>query len=194
MTSWAAPAYQRGSSGSGALRIAVALLGLATVIVGVVLLLDPVAAARTLAVLLGIGFVLAGLLEIAVGWELPGRWASVVLGGILVLAGLLAVVWPGVTLWVLALITGLSLLLHGAGQIALAVAARRVVRSWRWLALAGAAGVVVGVLALAWPKATVAVLSVILGAQVTVLGLLLLAAAFTSSGRPTRLRGAEPEW
>jgi uncharacterized membrane protein HdeD (DUF308 family) len=50
-----------------------------------------------------------------------------------------------------------------------------------WLALAGAFNVVVvGVLALSWPEATVAVLSVILGAQIVVFGLLLLA-AFTDS-------------
>jgi len=165
------------------MRIATGLVGLATVIVGVVLLFNPVGAARTLALLLGLAFVLGGLLEIAVGWDSHSRWASVVLGGILVVGGILALFWPGVTLWVLALVTGLSLVMHGIGRIVLAVMARHEIQGWPWLALAGALGVLFGVLALAWPGATVLVLSLVLGAQVTAFGLLLMAAAFLPSAR-----------
>ena len=173
------------------MRIATLLVGLATVIVGVVLLFNPVGAARTLALLLGLAFVLGGLLEIAVGWDSRSRWASVVLGGILVVGGILAMAWPGVTLWVLALVTGLSLVLHGIGRIVLAVMARHEIQGWPWLALAGALGVLFGVLALAWPEATVLVLSLVLGAQITAFGLLLMAAALLPSARkPTAPTGA----
>ena len=173
------------------MRIATALVGLATVIVGVVLLFNPVGAARTLALLLGLAFILGGLLEIAVGWDSRSRWGSVVLGGILVAGGILAIVWPGVTLWVLALVTGLSLVLHGIGRIVLAVMGRHEIQGWPWLALAGGLGVFFGVLALAWPAATVLVLSLVLGAQITAFGLLLMAAAFLPSARrPTAPTGA----
>lgn len=165
------------------MRIATLLVGLATVIVGVVLLFNPVGAARTLALLLGLAFVLGGLLEIAVGWDSRSRWGSVVLGGILVVGGIVAMAWPGVTLWVLALVTGLSLVLHGIGRIVLAVMARHELQGWPWLALAGALGILFGVLALAWPEATVLVLSLVLGAQITAFGLLLMAAALLPSAR-----------
>src|ERR687894_28885 len=95
--------------------------------------------------------------------------------------GILAMVWPGVTLWTIALITGLSLLAHGIGRIVLAVATRHEVPHWPWLVLAGAFGILFGVLALAWPEATVLVLSLVLGAQITIFGLLLMAAAFLPS-------------
>src|SRR3954470_7936403 len=99
----------------GAGRTVMAVLGLAAVVVGVVLLFNPVAAARTLALLLGLAFVIGGLLEIAVGWDAEKRrWGSFALGAVLVVGGVLAAVWPGVTLFPLALITGLSLILHGA--------------------------------------------------------------------------------
>jgi uncharacterized membrane protein HdeD (DUF308 family) len=166
------------------MRVAVSVIGLATIVVGIVLLFNPVAAAHTLALLLGLAFVLGGLLEIGIGWESGSRMGSVVLGGILIVGGLLAMVWPGVTLWTIALITGLSLVAHGIVRIVVAVAARHEITGWLWLALAGAFGVLFGVLALAWPEATVLVLSLILGAQVTIFGVLLLAAAFLPSGTP----------
>jgi uncharacterized membrane protein HdeD (DUF308 family) len=168
-------------------RVAVGLLGLATLVIGVVLLFNPVAAARTLALLLGLAFVVGGLLEIAVGWDAEKRrWASFALGAVLVIGGVLAVVWPGVTLLTLAWITGLSLIVHGAARVGLAVVARHETSSWGWLALAGAVNLLIGVLAIAWPQATVFVLSLVLGAQVTVFGVLLLVAAFLHPGSPER--------
>jgi uncharacterized membrane protein HdeD (DUF308 family) len=174
-------------SASTGMRIAVAVLGLATVVVGVVLLFDPVKAAHTLALLLGAALIVSGLLELAVGWRSRSRsrGGTVVLGGILVVGGLLAMAWPGVTLQAIALITGLSLLAHGIGRVVLAVATRREVRGWPWLALAGAFGILVGVLALVWPDVTVRVLCFVLGAQVTAFGLLLMAAAFLPYGTTT---------
>src|SRR4051812_38482760 len=158
-------------------RVAAGVCGVATVVIGVVLLFNPVAAARTLALLLGLAFVVGGLLEIAVGWAAEKRrWLTVALGAILVIGGILAVVWPGVTLTALAWITGLSLIIHGAARVGLAVVLRSETPSWGWLALAGAVNVLIGVVAIAWPQATVLVLSLILGAQVTVFGVLLLVA------------------
>ncbi|MGY1605406.1 HdeD family acid-resistance protein [Geodermatophilus sp. SYSU D00815] len=165
-------------SRSGGLRVAVGLLGLAALVVGVVLLFDPAAAARSLAWLVGISLVVGGLLEFAVDRSTGHRGATLLLGGVLVVGGVLAVVWPGVTLWTLALITGLSLVVHGAARVGLAVVGRREVDGWGWLLLAGAVNLLVGVVAIAWPAATVLVLSLVLGAQVAAFGLLLLIAAF----------------
>jgi len=172
-----------GATGHSGLRVAVGVLGAATAVVGIVLLFNPVAAARTLALLMGLAFVLGGVLEIAEGWDTRWRWASAALGAVLVIGGLLAVVWPGITLWVLALITGLSLIAHGVGRIGVAVTGRDEIKGWGWLAAAGAFGLILGVVALVWPQATVLVLSLILGLQVTVFGLLLLAAAFWHPAR-----------
>src|SRR3954465_2946550 len=70
MTASVSSAYAGASpSHHTGLRIAVGVLGAATVVVGVVLLFNPVAAAHTLALLIGLSFVLGGLLEIAAGWE-----------------------------------------------------------------------------------------------------------------------------
>ncbi|MGZ4621794.1 MAG: DUF308 domain-containing protein, partial [Blastococcus sp.] len=52
---------------------------------------------------------------------------------------------------------------------------------WGWLVLAGAFNVLVGILALAWPQATIVVLSLILGAQIIVFGICLVVFAFAGS-------------
>jgi uncharacterized membrane protein HdeD (DUF308 family) len=158
-----------------------AVFGVAAVLVGGFLLFNPFAAARTLALLLGLALVIGGCLEISLSWDSDRRAPGIVLGAILVVGGLLAVFWPGVTVWTLAVLTGVSLLAHGIGRIALAFMARSELSGWGWLALAGAFNIVVGILALAWPEATVLVLSLILGFQVLAFGVLVLISAFLGS-------------
>jgi uncharacterized membrane protein HdeD (DUF308 family) len=162
-------------------RVALGLLGLAALVVGIVLLFHPVTAAHALALLIGLGFVLAGLLEAATGWAAGRRVGTLVLGAMLVIAGILAATWPGVTLATLALIAGLSLIAHGVARIGLAMVARHEISGWGWLVAVGAVNVLIGVLAIAWPQATVLVLSLVLGIQVALFGLVLLAAAFLQS-------------
>jgi uncharacterized membrane protein HdeD (DUF308 family) len=102
----------------------------------------------------------------------------VVLGGILILGGVLAVVWPGISLATLVLITALSLILHGIGRVGIAVVARAEIPGWGWLVAAGAVNVLVGVLALLWPEVTVRILAFLLGLQIVLFGVLLVATAF----------------
>ncbi|MBB3084489.1 HdeD family acid-resistance protein [Geodermatophilus sabuli] len=183
MTANVSSPYAAAPAGHTGLRVAVGLLGLAVVVLGIVLLFNPVAAARSLALLVGLAFVVGGLLEIAVGWDAERhRTGSLVLGAVLVVGGVLAVFWPGVTLWTLVLITGLSLIVHGAGRAGLAVVARREIPGWGWLVALGAVNVIVGVLAISWPQATVLVLCIVFGLQVAFLGVALVAAAFWRPG------------
>ena len=175
-----APSARRTGMG----RTGMAVFGAAAVVVGGVLIFNPYAAVRTLALLLGLSLVVGGLLEIAAGWDSDRRLSSTVLGALLVLGGLLTAFWPGVTLWTLAVLTGLSLLVHGVTRIALAFVGRAKIPHWGWLALAGAVNVVFGVLALSWPGATVVVLSLILGFQIVAFGAALLVGAFSGSRSP----------
>jgi uncharacterized membrane protein HdeD (DUF308 family) len=137
-------------------RIAIGILGAAAVVVGVVLLFNPVSAARTLALLFALALVVGGLLEIAAGWNSGHRGGAIFLGAVLI---------------------------NGAARIALAVGERDRDPHWGWTALAGAVNLLVGVLVLVWPEATVVVLSLILGLQIIMFGLLLVVAAFASPGR-----------
>jgi uncharacterized membrane protein HdeD (DUF308 family) len=162
---------------SGTGRVLVAVLGAAAVLVGLFLLFNPFAAARTLALLFGLAMVISGALELAVGWDSDRRGPSIALGAVLIIGGILAAVWPGVTLWTLALIVGLSLILHGGARLFLAFSADGPRGERGLLALVGAFNILVGILALVWPEATVLVLSLIFGAQVLVFGILVVVAA-----------------
>jgi uncharacterized membrane protein HdeD (DUF308 family) len=166
---------------SGLARIGVGVFGAAAVVLGVFLLFNPYDAASTLAWLVGAALLVGGCIDIAQGWGADGRSTSALPGVLLVLGGLVALFWPDATLWTLAVLMGLSLLLHGLMRLGLAIAGRKEIHRWGWLALAGAINVVVGIIALAWPAATVAVLSLILGFQMLFFGLVLLVAAFSGS-------------
>src|SRR6185312_12629168 len=170
---------------SGGARAAVAVLGILAILVGGFLLFHPYSAARTLALLVGLALVVGGCLEAVEGWDSGRRGGALALGVILVLGGLLAAFWPSATLWTIALITGLSLILHGIGRLALAFMARHEIHGWGWLAFAGAVNVLIGVIAIAWPEATILVLSLILGAQILIFGVILTVVAFWA-GRGSR--------
>jgi uncharacterized membrane protein HdeD (DUF308 family) len=172
-----APPAKRGKG----LRLAAGIVGVAVVLLGGTLLLHPYEAARTLALLIGLALVVGGCFEIGVAWDAHRRLLHVLPGVILVVGGVATAFWPGITLWTVAVLTGLSLILDGVGRVALAVAGRGESAGWRWLAVAGALNVVVGVMAIAWPEATVLVLSVLLGLQIIGFGLVLVVAALVGS-------------
>jgi len=135
--------------------------------------------------LLGLSLVIAGCLEVALGWESGRRASAILLGAVLIVGGVLAAFWPEATVWTLAVLTGVSLLVHGLIRLGVAVIARAEIPGWGWLALAGAVNIVVGIIALVWPEATVVVLAVILGVQVLLFGVLVLVAAFAGSRSTT---------
>lgn len=172
---------------SGARRLGIAVLGVATVVVGLFLLFHPYSAARTLALLIGAGLVVGGVLEMTAAWRAPHRGPWMALGAALAIVGVIAAFWPRLTLGALALLTGLSLIVHGACRIGLAIVARREIPHWGWLAVAGVVSVVIGLLVLAWPEATVLVLSLFLGAQLALFGVVLTVGAFLPAGDRTGL-------
>jgi uncharacterized membrane protein HdeD (DUF308 family) len=159
------------------------LLGVASVVLGLLLVFDLFTAVRTLALLVAFGLIVNGLDELVA----VGRYRSVlgvVAGIVLLVAGVLAALWPGITLWVLAVVAGLGLLISGVARILGALALR--VEGWGWLFLAGVLSVVAGVLALVWPDATILVLGLLLGLRLLLFGISEIAFALAlREARPT---------
>jgi uncharacterized membrane protein HdeD (DUF308 family) len=143
-------------------------LGVVSVVVGFLLVLDLFAAVTTLALLVALGLVVTGIGELMTA----GRYRSVlgiVAGVVLVVGGVLAAVWPDITLWALAVVVGIDLIVSGVARIMGALELR--VEGWGWLLFGGILSLVAGVLALVWPGATVLVLGILLGLRILLFGL-----------------------
>ena len=108
---------------------------------------------------------------------LARNWWVVALRGVLgILFGLIALVWPGITLLALVALFGAYALVDG---IFAAVAAFRAGRSqfrW-WLVLEGIAGIGTGIATVFWPQITALVLLVLVAAWAIVTGVLEIVAA-----------------
>jgi uncharacterized membrane protein HdeD (DUF308 family) len=123
-----------------------------------------------LAWLVGASLILTGIVEVmALHGERGIGWAVWISGALLVAAGLAMIVWPGITLWALAVLAGIGLVLAGVMRLVTAFMDRDQPDFVLNLAL-GVLGIVVGVMVLAWPEATLMVLALILGIRFIVTG------------------------
>jgi uncharacterized membrane protein HdeD (DUF308 family) len=101
--------------------------GLFYLVFGAFALAQPTAAAAVLTVFAGVGFLVAGLARIWLGYKLPaGPKAFVVFAGVVttLLGGLILAGWPGNSLLVLGVLFGVDLVFYGASWIALGLKLR----------------------------------------------------------------------
>jgi uncharacterized membrane protein HdeD (DUF308 family) len=149
-------------------------LGVALIVVGFLLLVNTDAAEFTLALLVAIALFLAGADEIVEAPRHRTRWPCYVLAAIWIAAGVIALVWPEVTLWALALTVGLGFFVGGVAEAVLAIRFHRTLPAWGLWLVAGVLSAIAGVLCIAWPDATVLVLAVLLGLWVVIRGVVTL--------------------
>ncbi len=110
---------------------------------------------------------------------LARRWWMITLRGALaVVFGLLAIVWPGITVLALVLLWGAYTLIDGITAVGLAVSDRSAPADHRWMyGLLGLLGVGAGVITFVWPGATAVVLLVIIAFWAILAGVLQIGAA-----------------
>ncbi|QYX57632.1 DUF308 domain-containing protein [Roseovarius sp. SCSIO 43702] len=110
-------------------RLWAVLMGAVTLVLGILLLIDPLSGLVTLTILAGVAFVISGLFKLMVGFSLDtsGFKALVLISGgisaglgIVILLGL-----PGTAAITLGLLLGIELLSNGAAALGLGLAARR---------------------------------------------------------------------
>lgn len=151
-------------------RPVIVVLAVASIILGVVLLLRPTTALDVLALLIGGGLVLGGLLELL----LPGQRGDrvrMVLSAALIVTGIVVLVLPNLTVRALAIVVGVTLIVRGAVGLSVIVTGAEVSRDRRIAsALLGAAGIAFGILAITWPDITLLVVAVVFGAALVFVG------------------------
>jgi len=162
----------------------VAVLALATVVLGVVLVVRPTTALGVLALLIGAGLVLGGLLELVFPVAHAGRIRMPLLAA-LVITGVVVLVLPGLTVRALAIIVGVVLIVRGAIGVSGIIGRDRTLDRRVAEALLGAAGIAFGILAIVWPDITLLVVAVVFGATLAIAG----AAALLRMLRSHRGRG-----
>lgn len=99
-------------------------------------------------------------------------WVLALRGAVALLLGILALIWPGITLLVLVALFAAFALLAGVVILAGALRYRTLDRGWWLLLLMGLVSVVVGVVAVFQPGATLLALIMLMAAYALVVGVL----------------------
>ncbi|GGK76204.1 hypothetical protein Sme01_51980 [Sphaerisporangium melleum] len=123
-------------------------------------------------------------------WTETGRhwWVPAVRGACAILFGILAVVWPLITLLTLVVLFGAYAIVSGAMAVYGAFRGVHPRDSRTWLAVSGVLGIAAGLIAWIWPGITALALLVLIAAYAVVVGVAEIVAAFA------RRRAGDTEW
>jgi uncharacterized membrane protein HdeD (DUF308 family) len=147
------------------------LIGLVSVTLGVTALASRIDAIATLVAVFAVSLIYAGVAELAFASTTHRHtWVGVLAGVVSIAAGFIALAWPGVTLFVLAVLIGASLIGWGIYRIYLSFADPFVTPRAVTL-VEGMVLTALGVLALAWPHVSILVLAGLVGVFFIVLGI-----------------------
>jgi uncharacterized membrane protein HdeD (DUF308 family) len=114
---------------TGATRVLLALLGVLSFIVGLYALRHILVTIATLALLLGIFWIVNGAIEVFTALShrrMPGRGWTILMGLLSMVAGVVVLVYPGISLVTLAVVLGVWLLVFGVMEVGLAFRLRSV--------------------------------------------------------------------
>jgi uncharacterized membrane protein HdeD (DUF308 family) len=149
-------------------------LGVIGVILGVMVLAWPAATVLVLAWLLGINFILAGIVSTVAGVseEMSGgqRILTILFGLLSVLAGVVVFARPAHSLAIVAVVVGAFWVVGGIAEFIAGLAGR--VESRVLAALSGLVSIVAGIAVIAWPGLTVLVLVWIAGLWMITFGII----------------------
>jgi uncharacterized membrane protein HdeD (DUF308 family) len=174
----------------------VVLRGVVAVLFGIIAIVWPGITVLALALLFGAYTLLDGItaLTMGIGRQVGSdRVYMIVLGVLGVVAGLIALIWPQITVIVLLVIIAVWAIVAGVTQIAAAIRLRKVIRNEWFLALTGAISLVLGVLLIVQPAEgaialviAIATFALVWGVVLIVLGLRLrlLARTLATAGPP----------
>lgn len=104
------------------------LIGILYLLIGVMLLAEPLRSLFALTLLLAVFFVVSGIFRIIIAFRLRPRqnWGWVLANGIitLILGALIWAEWPSAAIWAVGLLVGIDLIFGGWSMVMIALAAR----------------------------------------------------------------------
>jgi uncharacterized membrane protein HdeD (DUF308 family) len=169
------------------------ILGVLWILFGMFVLSYNVGSLLALAVFAGITFVMTGITQVlAAGRVDSWRWLWVVGGVLSIIAGILAFIWPGITLLVLSVILAWFLVFKGIMDVVGALAS--IGRPWWWLTLIlGIVELLLGIWAAGYPGRSLFVFVNLVGIYAVAYGFTELFAAFELRGLDRRLERTSAE-
>jgi uncharacterized membrane protein HdeD (DUF308 family) len=160
----------------------VAARGVAAIGFGVLTLVAPASSLVALVMIFGAYAIVDGGFNLGLairGAQLGRRWGSLIFQGVVsLIAGVLTLLWPGISALVLLMIIAAWAVVGGASALVAAVRLRKQIRNEWLLALSGLLSIALGVMLFLFPVAGALVLVIWIGAFAIVNGGLLLALAF----------------
>jgi uncharacterized membrane protein HdeD (DUF308 family) len=166
-----------------------ALRGLLAVLFGFAVLVLPLGTLEAVGRLFGVYAILEGALLVLIGMRgTRYRGAFIAEGAFGIVAGLIALTWPGVTALVLLYVVAIWAILSGVAEVIAAVALRREIEGEWVLFLVGVLSVVLGVAMAVLPGVGLLSLIWLVGLYALAVGVALIVLAFRV--RDTRRRGS----
>ncbi|MCE7006780.1 HdeD family acid-resistance protein [Kibdelosporangium philippinense] len=159
----------------------VVLRGVLAVLFGLFTLIWPGLTALAFAIVFGVYALVDGIGLLMDAFRNPDKSnrGMRVFGGILgIAAGIIAIVWPGITVAALAILVGAWALVTGIAEIAAAIRLRKQIEGELLLGLAGLLSAIFGVLVLLWPALGVAAIAAFIGVFALVYGVVLIGLGF----------------
>jgi uncharacterized membrane protein HdeD (DUF308 family) len=171
----------------------IALRGAATLLFGILTFMMPGITLITLVYLFGFYALFEGIVEIAASFRSGSFW-GMLLGGLLgTAAGIVTILWPGITAISLLYLIAAWAIVRGVFAIVTGIRLRKELDHEWYLILMGVASVAFGFLILAAPGAGALAIILWIAAFAVILGILLLALAFRLRGIGRRhMPGAPP--
>jgi uncharacterized membrane protein HdeD (DUF308 family) len=164
---------------------AVALRGLAGIVFGIITFVSPGLSLAALVLVFGAYAFADGVLSIVSAVRRRGadRWWLLLVQGIVGIgAGVVTLLWPGITAIALLFVIAAWALVGGALQVAAAIRLRKVISGEWLLALGGVLSITLGVLLVLFPGPGALALVIWIGAYAFVFGILLLVLGFKLRG------------
>jgi uncharacterized membrane protein HdeD (DUF308 family) len=160
--------------------------GLIAVVFGIVVLSHAFGSLGALVWLTGLFLLFAGVAQLVTMGRGGATSAHVAGAGIAVAGGIVLLAWPGETLKVVAVVAGITFLAWGIVRAATAVGGPRETRGHD--VAMGIALIVLGILMMAWPGATITLIGVFVGLVAIVWGAVMVIGALNlrKSGRRWR--------
>jgi uncharacterized membrane protein HdeD (DUF308 family) len=160
-------------------------VGIIAVIFGIVVLANAFGSLAALIWLTGLFLVFIGIVQIVTPAHGGSRGVRIAGGVVALIGGIVCLAWPGATLTVLAVIAGLTFLLWGVVRTYAAFSHPGPDRGWD--IAVGIGLLFLGILMMAWPGATIAVIGLILGLIALIWGLVTI-------GNALHLRAVARHW